>query len=152
MTTLALVAAGTPSFSNTIGLGTIILSVLILVVAGFPARLLKQLREERVELMRLNKEQAEELRENDRTIAELSARPDMTTLADQNHELHVATIAAIQDIAAASLRESDLKLDKLEAAVAGGMAANTKELHKVATLLDRVATRLDVNNVHGGNS
>lgn len=129
-------------FSSTITLGAIITATIVVLVAGLPVRLIQALREERQELQRLNNEQGEEL-------ATLRTATDLSALEEQNRELHIATLKAIREIAASSMRESEEKLGRLEAAVAGGMAAHTKELHKVAVLLDRVATKMDV-TANGG--
>lgn len=123
------------AFTNSIGLGTVIVGALVLAVGGLPIRLIQQMREERVELERVNKEQLEEL-------VDLRAKTDLSSLESQNRELHVATLEAIREIANAAMSESEEKLGRLEAAVAGGMAAHTKELHKVAQILERLSVKL----------
>lgn len=124
-------------FTSTVTLGAVITATIVIVAAGLPVRLIQTLRNERQELERLNKEQAEEL-------GRLRVATDLTALGEQQRELHVATLEAIREIAQASMHESDERLNRLESAVAGGMAAHTKELHKVATILDKVATKLEV--------
>lgn len=128
-------------FSDTVGLGSLVIAVMLLAIAGFPLRVIQSMRVEREEMERSNKHKDDMIKERDQhvkqlevALAECQSRTDLTKLSEEQREFHERSLQTMAKIAEAV----EAQVDRIEAAVAGGLAAHTRELGKVATVLDRL--------------